>query len=338
MNKWYNAKGEHNDVILSTRVRFARNLEEYPFPSRLDAEGREKVCQSVRDALSDVSGIKLHYIDMTDLTDKQAVALAERHLISPEFTSGGKGRALLLSDDESVSIMLCEEDHIRIQVIKGGLDLEGAFELANKIDDLLDSKLRFAFDERIGYLTQCPTNLGTGMRASVMMHLPALSKCNQMSKLASTVGKLGLTVRGTYGEGTNAKGDIYQLSNQVTLGISERTALDNLKSITMQIATQERAAGEEYVKNVNILDRITRSYGILSSARLLSTDEMLDLFSWVRLGAVYGVVNADITKINELTESMQAATLASRHGEQLSSDERDEIRARTVREALFGKQ
>lgn len=338
MNKWYNAKGEHNDVILSTRVRFARNLEEYPFPSRLDAEGREKVCQSVRDALSDVSGIKLHYIDMTDLTDKQAVALAERHLISPEFTSGGKGRALLLSDDESVSIMLCEEDHIRIQVIKGGLDLEGAFELANKIDDLLDSKLRIAFDERIGYLTQCPTNLGTGMRASVMMHLPALSKCNQMSKLASTVGKLGLTVRGTYGEGTNAKGDIYQLSNQVTLGISERTALDNLKSITMQIATQERAAGEEYVKNVNILDRITRSYGILSSARLLSTDEMLDLFSWVRLGAVYGVVNADITKINELTESMQAATLASRHGEQLSSDERDEIRARTVREALFGKQ
>lgn len=338
MNKWYNAQGEHNDIILSTRVRLARNLADYPFPCRLDEAGKVKICETVRDALSDVSGIKLFYIDMTDLTEKQAVALAERHLISPEFTSGGKGRALLLSEDESVSIMLCEEDHIRIQVIKGGLDLEGAYELANRIDDLLDSKLRYAFDERIGYLTQCPTNIGTAMRASVMMHLPALSKCSQMPKLGATVSKLGLTVRGSYGEGSVGKGDIYQLSNQVTLGISEKTALDNLKSITMQIATQERAAGEEYIKNVNIVDRITRAYGILSSARLLSTDEMLDLFSWVRLGAVYSVIKADINKINELTETMQAATLASRYGEHLGSDERDEIRAKTVREELFGKQ
>lgn len=338
MSKWYNSKNEHNDVILSTRVRFARNLEEYPFPCRLDEEGKTKVCEAVRDALADVSGIKLHYIEMNNLTAKQAVALAERHLISPEFASPKKGRALLLSEDESVSIMLCEEDHIRIQVIKGGLDLDGAFELANKIDDLLDSKLRYAFDEKIGYLTQCPTNLGTGMRASVMMHLPAMSKCNQTAKLSSTVSKLGLTIRGTYGEGSSARGDIFQLSNQVTLGISEKSALNNLKAITMQIATQERAAGEEYVKNVNILDRITRAYGILSSARLLSTDEMLDLFSWVRLGAIYGIVNADIEKINELTETMQAATLACKNGEHLTGNERDEIRAKTVREEMFGKQ
>lgn len=336
MNKWYETKS-NNDSVLSTRIRFARNLEDYPFPCRLDAAGREEVCRTVRDALSDVSGIKLNYIEMNTLTPKQAVALAEKHLISPEFATPGKGRALLLSEDESVSIMLCEEDHIRIQVIKGGLDLDGAFELANKIDDLLDSKLRYAFDERIGYLTQCPTNLGTGMRASVMMHLPALSKCGQISKLASTVGKLGLTIRGTYGEGSNAKGDIYQLSNQVTLGISERTALDNLKSITMQIATQERTAGEEFVKNVNVLDRITRANGILSSARLLSTDEMLELFSWVRLGAVYGIVNADISKINELTETMQAATLACTANESMTSDERDEKRAKTIREELFSK-
>ena len=337
MNKWYNTKSEHNDVILSTRVRFARNLEEFPFPCRLDSQGREKICQIVRDALSDVSGIKLHYIEMKDLSHKQAIALAERHIISPEFASPQSGRALLLSDDESVSIMLCEEDHIRIQVIKGGLDLEGAFDLANKIDDLLDSKLKYAFDERIGYLTQCPTNLGTAMRASVMMHLPALSKCNQMTKLASTVGKLGLTIRGSYGESTNAKGDIFQLSNQVSLGISEKSSLENLKAITMQIATQERSAGEEFVKNVNILDRINRSYGILSTARLLSTDEMLDLFSWVRLGTVYGIIQADIEKINELTEKMQAATLACANGETLSGNERDEIRAKTVREALFDK-
>lgn len=337
MNKWYESEHSNNDAVLSTRIRFARNLEEYPFPCRLDAEGKEKVCHAVRDALSNVSGIKLTYIEMSDLTPKQAVALAERHLISPEFASPQKGRALLISDDESVSIMLCEEDHIRIQVIKGGLDFDGAFELANKIDDLLDSKLKYAFDERIGYLTQCPTNLGTGMRASVMMHLPALSKCGQMSKLASTVAKLGLTIRGTYGEGSNAKGDIYQLSNQVTLGISERSALDNLKSITMQIATQERSAGEKFVKNVNVVDRITRAYGILSSARLLSTDEMLDLFSWARLGANYGIIETNIAKINELTETMQAATLSCRIDENLTSDERDEQRAKAVREALFGK-
>lgn len=336
MKKWYET--DSNDkVVLSTRIRFARNLEDYPFPCRLDTQGREKVCQTVRDALSDVSGIKLNYIEMDSLTPKQAVSLAERHLISPDFASPQKGRALLLSEDESVSIMLCEEDHIRIQVIKGGLDFEGAFELANKIDDLLDSKLRYAFDERIGYLTQCPTNLGTGMRASVMLHLPALSKCGQMSKLGATVAKLGLMIRGTYGEGTAAKGDIYQLSNQVTLGISERSAIDNLKAITMQITTQERTAGESFVKNVNVLDRITRANGILSSARLLSTNEMLDLFSWVRLGAVYGVIDADISKINELTETMQAATLACRNHENMTGDERDEARAKAVRETLFGE-
>ena len=163
----------------------------------------------------------------------------------------------------------------------------------------------------------------------------SLSKCNQMTKLASTVGKLGLTIRGSYGEGTNAKGDIFQLSNQVSLGISEKSSLENLKAITMQIATQERSAGEEFVKNVNILDRINRAYGILSTARLLSTDEMLDLFSWVRLGTVYGIIQADIGKINELTEKLQAATLACANGETLSGNERDEIRAKTVRDALF---
>lgn len=336
MNKWYETKS-NNDVVLSTRIRFARNLADYPFPCRLDAQGREKVCSVVKDALSDVSGLKLNYIEMQSLTPKQAVSLAERHLISPEFTSLQKGRALLLSEDESISIMLCEEDHLRIQVIKGGLDLEGAFEIANKIDDLLDSKLHFAFDERIGYLTQCPTNLGTGMRASVMMHLPALAKCNQMSKLASTVSKLGLTIRGTFGEGSSAKGDIYQLSNQVSLGISEQSAIDNLKAITMQIATQEHSAGEEFVKNVNIVDRITRAYGILSTARLLSTDEMLDLFSWVRLGTAYNIIDTDITVLNELTETMQAATLACNNGESLNDDQRDEIRAKKVREKLFNK-
>lgn len=336
MNKWYE-KDTADSIVLSTRIRFARNLQQFPFPVRLDEDGRRQVCETVRDALSDVSGIKLHYIEMDMLTPKQAIALAERHLISPEFASPMKGRALLLSDDESVSIMLCEEDHIRIQVMKAGLDLDGAFDLATKIDDLLDSKLQYAFDDRIGYLTQCPTNLGTGMRASVMLQLPALSKCKQTAKLSATLSKLGLTVRGAYGEGTSAKGDIYQISNQVTLGISEKAAMDNLKSITMQIATQERAAGEELCQNISITDRITRAYGILSSARLLSTDEMLDLFSWVRLGATHGIIDMDIAKMNILTQTMQTATLSCNNGEGLSANERDEIRAKAVKSALFNK-
>ena len=332
--KWYETKS-NSDAILSTRIRFARNLADYPFPCRLDTQSKEQVCKLIKDSLADISGLQLNYIEMSSLTPKQAVALAERHLISPEFATPQAGKALLLSPDESVSIMLCEEDHIRIQVIKSGLDLDGAFDIANKIDDLLDSKLRFALDERLGYLTQCPTNLGTGMRASVMMHLPALSKCNQMSRLVSTVSKLGLTIRGTYGEGTSAKGDIYQISNQISLGISEANALDNLKAITMQIATQERTVGEEFVTNVNVLDRINRAYGILSTARLLNTEEMLELFSWVRLGVMYKIIDTDITLLNELTETMQAATLACANREYMNSDERDEARAKAVREKLF---
>ncbi len=335
MEKWYCAKGPNDDVVLSSRIRFARNLSDYPFPCRLDLKGRETVIKEVKDALSDVPGLPLKYIEMDSLTEKQAVSLAEKHLISPEFASVQSGRALMLSEDESVSVMLCEEDHIRIQVIKGGLNLNEAFDLANKIDDLLDSKLKYAFDDRIGYLTQCPTNLGTGMRASVMMHLPALSKCGQMAKIQSTISKLGLTIRGAYGEGTAALGDIYQLSNQVTLGISEKAALDNLKSIAMQIATQERLAGEELVKNVNVLDKITRAKGILSSCTLLSSNEMLELFSWLRLGSTYKIVDANISKINELTETMQAASLCCLENRDMSSEERDEERAKKVKEALF---
>ena len=203
MNKWYIENGDQGDVVISTRVRLARNLEEYPFPCRLT------------------------------VTRSQAVSLAERHLVSPEFVSDRAGRGLLLTDDEAISIMLCEEDHIRLQVMMAGLALKEAYSVADKVDNIIGSKLNYAYDDRIGYLTQCPTNLGTAMRASVMLHLPALTRCGQIGKLAATVSKLGLVIRGAYGEGSSPRGDIYQLSNQITLGISEETALDNLQSITL---------------------------------------------------------------------------------------------------------
>lgn len=332
--KWYSQKGEQDDIVLSTRIRLARNITEYPFPIRLDASGREQVSNLVRGALSGGECGAFGYIDMKTLSQTQAISLAEKHIISPEFTSRTPGSALMLTKDESVSIMLCEEDHIRLQVIMPGLALEQAYDTASKIDDLLDSKLNYAFNEHMGYLTQCPTNLGNAMRASVMLHLPALTRCGQISKLASTVSKLGLTIRGAYGEGSKPLGDIYQLSNQITLGISEDAAISNLKSIVMQLISQERTAAAELVNSVAQEDRIYRALGILQNARLLSSDEFMELISLIRLGISTGILDMERDKINELTFNMQPATISAAHGEAIDSAQRDKIRAQTVREAF----
>ena len=193
MSKWYIGAGEQNDIVISTRIRLARNIEDYPFPCKLDTKTRTALNKKIGDAVCGREN--LEFIEMKTLTQPQIVSLAEKHLISPEFASSYDGRALLLSDSEGISIMLCEEDHIKIQVMKPGLSLETAYAEADRIDDELNEKFVFAFDDRLGYLTQCPTNLGTGMRASVLLHLPALTACGQMSSISSTVSKLGLTVR-----------------------------------------------------------------------------------------------------------------------------------------------
>lgn len=332
MSKWYLGEGEQNDVVLSTRIRLARNLEDYPFPARLDTKTRVHVNEIVRDAIPKSEG--LHYIEMKTLTQAQIVSLAEKHVISPEFASSADGRALLLSDSENISIMLNEEDHIRLQVMTPGLALSQAYEIADRLDNEINEKVRFAFDERLGYLTQCPTNIGTGMRASVMLHLPALTATRRMGTLASTVSKLGLTIRGAYGEGSAPMGDLYQLSNQVTLGISEKAAIENLKTIVLQLAAQERAARAELVKTVESEDAIYRAYGLLKSARLLDTKEFMELISKVRLGAVGGVLDVDRKVIDELMVSLQPATINAQVGKTLTARERDMERAKMVRERL----
>lgn len=260
--------------------------------------------------------------------------MAERHIISPEFASDADGRALMLSPEEDISIMLNEEDHIRVQVMKSGFALDEAYEIADRIDDSLNEKFDFAFDSRIGYLTQCPTNLGTGMRASVMLHLPALTMSGQIHRLINTVSKLGLTFRGAFGEGTSATGDMYQLSNQITLGISEEYAIKNLKAITLQLCELERAAREELLQDADTEDRIFRAYGILKWARLLSTKELMENLSLVRFGSVAGKINVPIETVNELMISMQPATINVMAGKRLEECERDMIRAKTVREKL----
>ena len=334
MNKWYLEKGDQGDIVISTRIRLARNLYDFPFPAKLDINGKNKVNEIIKGILFENDRKDFSYIEMKDLSRIQAVSLAESHLISPEFASKKEGSALVLSSDESVSIMLCEEDHIRLQVMKSGLALEEAYDIADKLDRMIDGKVKYAFDERIGYLTQCPTNLGTAMRASVMLHLPALTKCGQMTKLANTVSKLGLTIRGANGEGSQPVGDMYQISNQITLGITEETAIANLKSIVLQLISQERAAAAELVKKPVEEDKIFRALGILKNARLLNTSEFMELISVVRLGAAKGLIDIPIEKINELTVSMQPATISASNPDAATPALRDAFRAKAVREAL----
>lgn len=334
MSKWYIGAGEQSDIVISTRIRLARNADEYPFPAKLDVKSRTALNKKICDALLNDSEYPLSYIEMKTLTQAEAVSLAERHLISPEFASSTDGRGLLLSENEEISIMLCEEDHIRIQVIKTGFAPEEAYKIADALDNKLNAQIQYAFDERLGYLTQCPTNLGTGMRASVMLHLPALAASNRINRIASTVSKLGLTIRGAYGEGTAAMGDLYQLSNQVTLGISEKAAIDNLRAITLQLAAQERAARTEMIKDISAEDSIYRAYGILKSARILSTREFMELISHVRLGAVTGLLKVPVETVNELMVSMQPATINALLGKRLDNRGRDIERARIIRERL----
>ena len=327
-----------SDIVISTRVRLARNLKEYPFPCKLNAQGKEKVIQSVRNALmnntSAISG-DFSCIRMSELSPQKCVSLVERRLVSPEFISNTEGRALILSKDESMSLMVNEEDHIRLQVIRPGLALDEAYDTADKLDSLLDENLRFAFDERLGYLTQCPTNLGTGMRASVMLHLPALEKSNVIQRISGNLSKLGLIIRGAHGEGTEPKGAMYQLSNQITLGISEKAAIENLKNITNQLVSQELQARERICSSIDVQDTIARSLGILRTALVISHDEALRLLSNVRLGIASGQIkDVETGLIDRLMTAVEPATLSENLGKTLSPQERDVERAKLLRESL----
>ncbi len=336
-NKWYQQCGNSGDVVISTRIRLARNVQHMPFPASMTAEQKKQIADQLFSVLLEREGEAFSHIFMNSLTELQALSLVERHLISPEFSRRGEGEALILSADESVSIMSCEEDHLRIQVMRAGLDLDGAYQEADCWDTYLDNRLHFAFDERLGYLTQCPSNLGTGMRASLMLHLPALQEKGIVQQLSATVSKLGLTIRGMYGEGSGSKGAIYQLSNQVTLGITETEAIENLKGIAEQIIKEERNYREELGRTLSAQDRIFRSLGILQNARLLSGKEFMSLISQVRMGVSLNLIDGlTLDHIGTLLVDAQAATVALNNGRELDATERDVARAALVRERLKG--
>lgn len=334
MSSWYTTHAPEDDIAVSTRIRLARNLSGLPFPARMTPEQRRELNLKVKNAVlqSNTPFAKsLKYIDMADVPQTEIAAMVERHIISPEFAEENADRAIIISADESISIMIGEEDHVRIQVILGGLQLEKAYDTAEQLDSLLYNELHFAFDRSLGFLTECPTNLGTGLRASVMLHLPVTESNGEISSIAETVGKIGFTVRGMYGEGTKASASMYQVSNQITLGISEKNAIDNLKIITAQLIDKERKA-RNGLNKIKLEDMCFRALGTLQNSRILSSKEMMDLLSRIKLGISMGIIKTDVLPIKLFIEG-QPNMLMKKYG-QLEPEERDIYRAAFMRDAL----
>lgn len=320
--------------MISSRIRLARNIRGIPFTGRMTVEQKKAVCTKVKEVASAIPGYKFDYIDMENVTAIQAGSMVEEHLISVEFANNREGEGLLLDRKHNVSVMINEEDHLRIQVLGRGEKLATLYETASEIDDALDEKLHFAFSEKLGYLTHCPTNLGTGLRASVMMHLPALHESGLINKIINTVSQVGLTVRGMYGEGSEPAGCVYQVSNQITLGISEKDTIERLEDIVRQIARNEAALREKMLENISIEDRVFRSYGIAREARIMSSQEFMKLMSDIRLGIEGGLLNLDTKVLDELCIKVQPYTLMLYGGEGMEIRQRDIKRAEIVRDKL----
>lgn len=340
MTKWIDGEGPQMDIIISSRIRLARNLEEFPFPIALTTEKSKEIIKKVSDSIIQSNTIlknDFKLVGLEDISDNDKQVLIEKHLISPNLIEKPKKSAAMINTDESVSIMINEEDHVRIQCLFPGFQLEETWDLANKIDDIIEEDLKYAFDEDIGYLTSCPTNVGTGIRASIMIHLPALTMTGYMNRIIQAVNQIGFTVRGIYGEGSESEGNMFQISNQVTLGRTEEEIIQTLIEVTKQITNKERDARATLISNnrVKLEDKICRSYGVLTGARIMSSKEALKLMSNVRLGVDLGIIeDIDVKTINTLMIDIQAGILQKIHGKNLSSNERDIKRANLIRERL----
>lgn len=332
---WTMASGEQSEYVLCSRIRLARNFACCPFPLKQTAESAEKVLSIMESFCQQNPQYHFYRLNDLSLLDKQV--LVEKHFISREHSREDHPyKALVLNDDASISIMVNEEDHLRIQCFAPGLDLTGLWQKANELDDKIEAIASYAFDKNLGYLTCCPTNLGDGLRGSVMMHLPGLAMTKQLGIL-NQLSNLGMTVRGLYGEGSEAMGDLYQISNQVTLGQSERDILTNLHSITLQIIKEERGA-REFLRshsNEQLEDQIWRALGTLTHARYLDSQETLRLISLVRLGYSMGYLeHLTFGEINDLYLLAQPGYLQEMKGENMDHLQRDRYRAETIRHKL----
>ncbi|MCR1898715.1 protein arginine kinase [Irregularibacter muris] len=339
MTAWDINPGGDNDIVISSRIRLARNILGKVMPTFMQEEQAKEVIQSIHEAILYSNSAIAHefeLIEMDKISSLERQVLVEKHLISPDLGKSKIG-AVLIQQGEQVSIMINEEDHLRIQCILPGFQLNKVWEIANKIDDLLEETIPFSFHEKWGYLTACPTNIGTGMRASVMVHLPCLVLTGQINSVIQAIGKLGITIRGIYGEGTEFIGDLFQISNQITLGSSEKDIISNLHSVVKEILKRERQIRmnmKEY-NPINLQDKIYRSYGILKYARILSSDECMKLLSYVRLGIDLGYIqDIDMDVINNLMTNIQTGMLQKNYNRRMDERERDYIRTQYIREKI----
>mgnify|MGYP001807466299 CR=1 FL=1 len=339
LGEWLRGTGPDVDVVVSTRIRLARNLADAPFTTRASAAQKGEIEVRVRDAVSRAAiDPKLEYVSVAGLTPLDRQFLVERQLISRELASTHDGpRGVAFDPAESVSVMVNEEDHLRIQVMRSGLALDEAWDRIDKVDDALEARLSYAFHDQFGYLTACPTNVGTGLRASVMLHLPALGITKQIEKVFKALQKINLVVRGLYGEGSRASGDLYQISNQVTLGKSEPRLLMEIKEVIGMILQYERQARQVLLKERRQAeqDRVARAIGTLGSATMITSEETMELLSSVRLGIHLNLLD-DLppTTVNRLFIHSQAAHLQKLTGQQLDGEERNAARARYLRNCL----
>lgn len=340
VSSWMSDDGPDSDIVLSSRIRFARNFDEYNFPTLFTDGEAEAVIDTIMERVSSSNTPNLGQLEMIkidEIPSLQKRVLVEKHLISPHLAENAIHGACLLSENEEVSIMINEEDHLRIQCLFPGFQLTEALNAANDIDDWLEEHVNYAYDEKFGYLTSCPTNAGTGLRASVMMHLPGLVITQQMNRIVPAINQLGLVVRGIYGEGSEALGNIFQISNQITLGKSEEDIVEDLKSVVSQIISQERSAREALAKtsNIQLEDRVFRSFGILSNSRIIETKEAARCLSDLRLGIDMGYIkNISKSILNELMILTQPGFLQQYAGGPLRPNERDIRRAAFIRERL----
>ncbi|QQE78553.1 protein arginine kinase [Alicyclobacillus sp. SO9] len=340
MSRWMKDGGPEDDIILTSRIRVARNLQELPFPILQTDTIANEVISSVEGALASNRFKDMGKFELwrgADIGALERQVLVEKHLISRELAEDAKHGAVALREDEMVSIMVNEEDHLRIQCILPGFQLEKGWNLASSVDDAFEESISYAFDDRLGYLTACPTNVGTGLRASVMMHLPGLVLSGQINRMLSAVSQVGLAVRGMYGEGSDSAGNLFQVSNQVTLGESEEEIIQNLSSVVQQLIDHERSARRTLMQeNRNALeDRVCRSFGVLAYARQIDSKEALERCSDVRLGIDLGMISGVSEGIlKELMVMTQPAFLQKYFNQELSPGERDIRRATLIRERL----
>ncbi|SDR15689.1 protein arginine kinase [Virgibacillus salinus] len=340
ISPWMREEGPDSDIVLSSRIRLARNFADYSYPILANQKDLQSISQFFQDEYEHKSFqdyLNFEFIPISSLKPVEKRVLVEKHLISPHLVEHDNSAATLISKNEQVSVMINEEDHIRVQLYFPGFQLNKALEKAFEFDDWLEEKIDYAFDEKHGYLTTCPTNVGTGMRASVMMHLPALAWSQQINRMIPSINQLGLVVRGIYGEGSEAIGNIFQISNQITLGKSEGDIVEDLQSVVQQLIEHERNARNRIMEqsSTKLENRIYRSYGVLEYSRILESKEAAKCLSNVRLGIDLGIIEKVPRNIlSELMVLTQPGFLQQYAKKNLTASERDVFRASLVRERL----